>query len=279
MPGKLASIALFFCFVNAESSADTLVTGKAESGNIGGIILKALNAARVVAINPAIKLLVPDALNTTSQLSKAGETGSTCILPLPFHGCGCHAKADYSVSLEEIKGLKGLHITNFTRAAFKKDLSVINVVAEIEDADAQMAPGIAEAGVTACGIHPKVSGSASTHAHLKYQLNAFGAGKFDPVNRCFQLSFTNVTVGLDQVQIYHTSLDIKLGPVPGMNIGLLVDLVNGMAPEIGHIIEHYVQRPISKAVTDAVSKAKICIKIPVVDVVKDRSNTDELLLV
>merc|ERR1712048_1107944 len=147
-----------------------------------------------------------------------------------------------------------MRVTNFTHVDFTQGLSVVNVVADIADADVGIDQGNAQAGVEACKIHPKVSGSAATHAHVqKAQLTAFGGGRFDPVNKCFKLYFTNATVKLDQVQIHDTSLHINVGPIPGMNVGKLVDLVVGLAPVITTTIDNAIEGPISSAVTNAAS--------------------------
>jgi hypothetical protein len=248
-----------------------------DNGIIDGLILGALNAVKDPVINPAIAQHIPDPLNV--NIGKAGKADKTCIIKV-FGKCICSVEADYSVSLKEIKGLKGLHVTSFTSVTDIINVSqsemTFNVAAEIADADVDIDKGDAEAGADACKIHPKVHGSAATHARLqKATVEAKGLGRLDPINKCFQLSLSQATVKLNQVQIHDTSVDISIGKLPGMNVGKLVDLVNGLFPEITDAIDKAVAGPISNAVTHAADSGKIpCIKIPIFDDGSDSKATD-----
>lgn len=250
--------------VSGQASANHVNLTSRSGDIIGGLILKALNEARDTKINPAIAQSLPDPLSI--QVKTSGKASAGCIIPNPFGGCLCHASADYSVSMKNVKGLKGLHVTNFTSAQVSSDMTSISIGANIADGDVKAA-GNAKAGVSACHISPSASGSASTHARLqKIHLVAAAKGKLDLLNRCVKLSFSKVSVALDKVSIHDTSLKIELGPIPGVDVGKLVDLVTGMVPDLTAAVEKAVQGPISKAITKTADSGDIpCIKVPIAE--------------
>lgn len=233
----------------------------ASSGGIGGLILKALNQARP-KINPAIAQSMPDPLHI--NVGKSGKANAGCIIPNPWGGCICRASADYSVSLKDVTGLKGVHVTNFTNASVSADMTAITVEADLADGDI-MLKGPAHAVIDACQISQSESGHASTHARLqKAHLTAAATGKLDLLHACIKLNFTKITIQLNQMSIHNTSVNINLGPIPGsIDVGSFVDLVAKEEPELTKDVEHAVQGPISKAMTNTAAKGDIpCIPIP-----------------
>merc|ERR1711998_601883 len=84
----------------------------AVSDDPSGAMLNALNAMRTSTINPAIASSVPDPLGIDMAISNSSV--AHCLVPNPFGGCLCLAGANYSVAFQDIKGLRALHVTNFT---------------------------------------------------------------------------------------------------------------------------------------------------------------------
>lgn len=229
---------------------------------IGDLVLKALNKARDTTINPAIAHSMPDPLNI--NVGKSGKSDAGCIIPNPFGGCICDASASYSVSMKDVEGLKGFHVENFTSATVSADSTSFTIGADIADQDV-IPRGDAHAGVGACGISPSASGSASTHVSFqKMHLEATATGELDLDKGCVKLTFTKINITFDEVSLHDTSLELDLGPIPGVDIGNLVDLVTGLSPDLTSAVEKAVQGPISDAITNAAASGDIpCIKIPI----------------
>lgn len=66
---------------------------------VEAVLLKALNAARDVVINPEIHKEIPDPIKV--DIDQKGSASAGCIIPSPF-GCICHASASYDVHLDTL---------------------------------------------------------------------------------------------------------------------------------------------------------------------------------
>merc|ERR1711894_804706 len=119
------------------------------------------------------------------------------------------------------------------------------------DVDTMIDQGDAHASVNACGISPSASGSASTHAKIRASLKAVAATTTDVVNRCIHLNVTKVDVNFNDVTIHDTSVNINLGPISGVDVSKLADLVTDAAPDIARDIANSVRGDLSKAIMNA----------------------------
>merc|ERR1712232_505774 len=101
-----------------------------------------------------------------------------------------------------------------------------------------------------------------THARSKSsKILITAVGTLNKTEKCIKLAVGTVSVKLEQVTIHDTSVKIDLGPIPGVNIGKLADLIAGVAPQITDAISKAVDKPISDAIKNAIPKIS-CIKIP-----------------
>merc|ERR1712100_42341 len=136
------------------------------TGQLCPPILEKLNSARASQINPFLHSNIPSSIPIGFSQHEKASAG--CILPNPAPfgpHCICSADAEYAVSLNTAKNLNSLQVTNFSSCGvyLGSDSWTVNLTAKFSFTGVEVSGG-ASAGCQACGIHPKVSGSVTTHA-------------------------------------------------------------------------------------------------------------------
>jgi len=229
-----------------------------EADPISDAILKELNSLRDSVLNPLLSQKVPPKIPLS--ISKSGDADAGCIIPNPFGGCICHADAQYSISIDSLSNLNTLSVTNFTSCSYDGQ-NAINLTGAIAFTNAEPTGG-AHAGCSACGISPSASGTVNTEATGVGVVAIQLTGALNLTSNCIQLNpgaQVEVTLALS---LHDTNVVISLGPIPGVNIGALADLVLKIVPELTSDITNAVQGPISDAVTDAIHSGIPCIPVP-----------------
>ena len=158
--------------------------------------------------------------------------------------------------------MNAVSITNFTSVDAKMtgltsvDLTIgADIAAKSIGAD-----GDAKAGVSACKISPSVHGTASTKCDASAKVQLTGKGSLDLSKKCISVSVAAANVNFDNVKIHDTSVKISLGPIPGLQVGSLVDLVLKAVPSITSSISGEIGPAISKELPGLVPKE--CIPFP-----------------
>lgn len=231
---------------------------------IAKMVLAELNTLRDSLINPGVDSLIPEPIKVDTTAS--GST-STCIIPSPF-GCVCHASAGYSATLEQASGVNGTTVTNFTSvdaAAINTWSYNVSIVADLVTKQPPGSRGIhltgkARASCSACGISPSADGTASTYAEATAVLEATATGVYNATGNCVRLVLNAAVVHLQPVSLHDTQVDISLGPIPGINVGSIVDKIIDMVPDITKAISGAIKGPITHALADVLPKLG-CIKL------------------
>jgi hypothetical protein len=103
------------------------------------------------------------------------------------------------------------------------------------------AAGGAHAGVSACHISPSVSGTASTEADASGTILMDASGVYNSTGNCLDVHVNKLyNVHFNQADIHDTHVTINLGPIPGVDVGALVDLVAKLIPQLTSAIENAV---------------------------------------
>jgi hypothetical protein len=233
------------------------------TADLNSSLLSYLRNITNTAINPALKSGIPDPAQIDA--SKSGSSDAGCIIPNPVPvgpSCLCHASADYSVILDTVTGLSDLHITNFTSVVAVPDASLpgtvnLTVVGEMA-VKGVLTTGGAKASVTACGVSPSASGTASTTIDTEATLTLSGVAVYDASAQCFNVSVDGSKAQLHDFLNYANHVNIDLGVIH-IDVGKIVDLLESIAPKIETQIESAVQGPLSDLM-----KAVIGAKLPCV---------------
>ena len=75
-----------------------------------------------------------------------------------------------------------------------------------------------------------------------------------------RLVLNAAVVHLQPVSLHDTQVDISLGPIPGINVGSIVDKIIDMVPDITKAISGAIKGPITHALADVLPKLG-CIKL------------------
>ena len=230
--------------------------------DLNSSILAYLRNITDTAINPALESGIPDPAKIDA--SKSGSSDAGCIIPAPFGKCICHASAEYSVVLDTVTGLSGLHITNFTSVVAVPDASSpgtvnLTVVGEMT-VNGTVTTGSAHASVTACGISPSASGTASTTIDTEATLTLVGVAVYDVAAQCFNISVQGSNAQLHDFSTYDNHVNIELGVIH-IDVGNIVDLLESIAPEIEIQIEAALQGPLSDLMKDVIGAKLPCVPL------------------
>jgi len=240
---------------------DAVVRAPPTPQQVEAVLLKALNAARDVVINPEIHKEIPDPIKV--DIDQKGSASAGCIIPSPF-GCICHASASYDVHLDTLHGVNTLNVTNFTGLS---GLVPNNVTSWNVTVDGTMlvnnmgATGGAHAGVDACHISPSVSGSASTEVDASGSVAITGMVTFDVAKNCLTMHVDKMSDSISHANVHDTHVKIDLGPIPGIDVGSLVDLVLKMVPQITEALEGPISGAIAGALPSVLNEALACIPL------------------
>ena len=82
----------------------------------------------------------------------------------------------------------------------------------------------------------------------------------DLSKKCVKVSIQKADVSFNNIKIHDTSVKISLGPIPGIQVGSLVDLILKAVPSIEDSIAGAVGPAVSKAIPGEVPKE--CIPFP-----------------
>jgi len=262
----MARSAVQLIFLQIPLVVDALAVSRAladaESSLIEGMILSALKANKDTAINPEINSVVPNPLELDVDLRGSSDAG--CIIPNPFGGCICDASAQYSLDLNQLAGANGIQIASFDTVAAKMDSLTsytLSVGATVKSTKSLGLSGGAAASCEACGISPSAAGTSATNADISGSVTLEMTGSMDSENSCIKLESKSVAIQLQNLGIHDSSVKISLGPIPGVDVGGLVDLILNGAPAIRDAISHAAVGPIQDALHGAINEQLPCIPL------------------
>jgi len=242
------------------SDADGTTTSTTMPPNLlSTSIQKILEDEKDALINPAIAKAMPDPLPVVVELSNTTDAG---LMP----GFLCNMTARYSISLDEVDGLKNLHITHFNSAAISKSQwecmtkgCDVAIVADVEDDNVVLNHGVAGVGLSGCKFSTNATGTITAEIDMKATVSMRGTVTPDLNKECIHIALTQTDVNFTQVSVHDTKVNIKMAGID-LDVSNFADQIVNESPELGKDIANAVHTEISKAVTDAVAQLP-CIKM------------------
>jgi len=244
-----------FTVVAALVATTNAFGGRITPAQVETVMMNAMNTLKDYNLNPGLGWTVTDQMNV--DLIQQNNSQS-CVIPTPGGGkCICQGGTLVTVSFPTLTAVSTLKLGTWVKVTAANDTIPGNFEMTIQGtlgAEDIAADGISAAEASACGVKPRVHGTASTRITATAPITIAMTGQVPNASaNCIHITASSVLITFDTVTLHDTAVNIvskPLPPIPAERFDYLVDLD---IPLFTAKLQTGVQQEVSNLIVDTIN--------------------------